>query len=232
MSLKIAICDDHDIERNHILALVSTWAKHTKRDVVLRTFSSGEAFLFEWESQKDYDILLLDIEMDEVDGISVARRVRKDSELVQIVFITGYLSYIAEGYEVSALHYLVKPIHEEKLYATLDRAVHKLHQNEKTLRIKVGSDIFVVPLYEVSYMEVRQNYVTIYAKSAYTQKRTLTDIEGELDSRFFRVGRSYIINLQMVEKVTKTQVFLRGGVIIPLPRGMYEPLNEAIIKRL
>ena len=232
MSLKIAICDDHDGERNHIVALVSTWAKATQRDVVLRSFSSGEAFLFEWESQKDYDILLLDIEMGEVDGIAVAHHVRKYSEYVQIVFITGYLSYIAEGYEVSALHYLVKPIHEEKLCATLDRAVHKLHQNEKTMRIKVGSDIFVVPLCEISHMEVRQNYVTVYAKSAYTQKRTLTDMEGELDERFFRVGRSYIINLQMVEKVAKTQVFLRGGVIVPLPRGMYEPLNEAIIKRL
>lgn len=116
MKYKIAICDDSEIDRQYVLNLVQSWADKEKHELNIETFSSAENFLFYYAEQKDFDILLLDIEMGQMDGVSMAKQLRKENDTVQIVFITGYSDYIAEGYDVAALHYLMKPVKEEKLF--------------------------------------------------------------------------------------------------------------------
>lgn len=192
-------------------------------------FPSAESFLFRYTEDKEFDILLLDIEMGAMDGVTMAKQVRRDNEAVQIVFITGYSDYIAEGYEVAALHYLMKPVNREKLFAVLDRALEKRRQNERCLNLKMPGEMVRLPFYEIRYLDVHQNYVTVHGKDDYTVKRPLGEFEGELDERFCRVGRAMILNLQYVQRVTKTQVVLSDGTVLPLPRGAYEPLNRAII---
>jgi len=87
-----------------------------------------------------------------------------------------------------------------------------------------------IPLHQIRYIDVHQNYVTIHSKQDYTLKRTLSDLETMLDERFFRAGRSLIVNLGYISRVTKTDVYLSEGTTLPLPRGTYEALNRAIIK--
>ena len=86
-------------------------------------------------------------------------------------------------------------------------------------------------LKEVRYLDVHQNYVTVHARQDYTLKRTLAEFEAELDEQFFRVGRGMILNLKQIRRVTKKEVVLADGTVLPLPRGSYEPLNRAIIER-
>lgn len=76
-----------------------------------------ESFLFRYDEYKAFDILLFDVEMSGMDGVSAARKVRRENAAVQIVFITGYSDYIAEGYDVAALHYLMKPLNKEKFFS-------------------------------------------------------------------------------------------------------------------
>ena len=168
--------------------------------------------------------------MEKMDGVTMAKRVRKDNEAVQIVFITGYSDYIAEGYEVAALHYLLKPVNQDKLLSVLDRALEKRKQEERCLNVETYGEMVRIPFYEIRYLDVHQNYVTVHAKGDYTVKRTLGEFEKELDERFCRVGRSMILNLKYIRRVTKTEVHLSDGTVLPLPRGAYEPLNRAIIR--
>lgn len=229
--MKIAICDDSAVDRDYTAGMVEVWAKDREISLILRKFPSAEAFLFQYAEEKDWDILLLDIEMGALDGVSMAKSVRKENEAVQIVFLTGYSDYIAEGYEVAALHYLMKPIKSEKLRVVLDRAAEKRKQQDRCLNLELSGEMVRLPFYEIRYLEVRQNYVTLHAKREYTVKRTLGEFEKELDQRFFRVGRSLILNLKDVRRVTRTEVRLSDGTVLPLPRGAYEPLNRAIIER-
>ncbi len=134
---------------------------------------SAEAFLFAYDEDKNFDLLLLDVEMGGMDGVTMARRVRAENTAVQIVFITGYTDYIAEGYDVAALHYLVKPVREEKLFEVLDRAAAKLRSDSRALTLECGGEIFRVPLYEIRYLDVEKNYTTVHAKRDYTVKKTL-----------------------------------------------------------
>lgn len=227
---KIAICDDSEADSEYIATLVKEWAKD--RIIQIITCPSAEAFLFNYAEEKDFDILLLDIEMGSMDGVTMAKAVRKDNETVQIVFITGYSDYIADGYDVAALHYLIKPVKKEQLWGVLDRAAERLKKNEKELLLKTSDETVVMPVREIRYLDVQQNYVTVHGKVDVTVKRTLGEFEKELDERFFRLGRSYIVNLNCVRRISKTEVILTDGSAIPLPRGQYDALNRAIIARI
>ena len=226
---KIAICDDSEADRKYVLNMVERWA--TSAGYVLHTniFSSAESFLFHYAEESDYDILLLDIEMGAMDGVTMAKQIRENNETVQIIFITGYSDYILEGYEVAALHYLMKPVKEEKLCMVLDRATEKLSKNEKVLNFEIGGEMMRVPVYQIRYAEVFGNYVTIHALCDIKVKMTLGELEKQLDNRFYRVGRSCVVNLTQVSRVTKTEIKLTDGTAILLPRGAYDGINRAII---
>ena len=228
MDYKIAICDDRQEDREYVRQLTARWAQQWGNQLEMTAFCSAEQFLFSYP-QQDFDLLLLDIEMDGMDGVSLAKQVRRTNELMQIVFITGYSDYITEGYEVAALHYLMKPVKEEKLFAVLDRAVERLHKNTKVLTLETAEETVRVPLYQVSALEVQRNYVTVHARQDYTVKKSLSELMEQLDERFFRVGRSAVVNLNDISRVTRSDIYLTDGRSIPLPRGAYDKLNRAII---
>ena len=230
MAYRVAIVDDSNIDAEYVQNILNAWAQDRQAGVQAQRFVSAENFLFHYADDKAWDILLLDIEMGAMDGVTMAKKVRTHNEAVQIVFITGYSDYIAEGYEVAALHYLMKPVNKDKLFSVLDRALEKRKQEERCLNLESAGEMVRIPFYEIRYLDVRQNYVTIHAKQDYTVKRTLGDFEKELDDRFCRVGRSMILNLKYIQRVTKTEVRLSDGTVLPLPRGAYEPLNRAIIQ--
>ena len=229
MKYKIAICDDSDADREYVLNMVNRWAAEVGHQVHINTFTSAENFLFHYAEESDYDILLLDIEMGTMDGVTMAKQLRKNNDTVQIIFITGYSDYISEGYEVAALHYLMKPVKEEKLGSVLDRAVEKISKTEKVLNFEFSGEIARVPIYQIRYADVFGNYVTIHAASDITIKMTLGELEKSLDERFYRVGRSAIVNLTQISRVTKTEIKLSDGTALSLPRGAYDGINRAII---
>ena len=229
MAIRVGIVDDSRADAEYVQSLAQTWAAEREISLTVELFPSAEAFLFRYEEKADFDLLLLDIEMGGMDGVSMARRIRRENARVQIVFITGYSDYISEGYEVAALHYLMKPLRAEKFAEVLDRAVERLAQEERCLDLSLPGETVRIPLREIRYIDVRQNYATVHAKGEYTLKKTLSELEESLDDRFFRIGRGAIVNLRLVRRVSRPEVHLSDGSVIALPRGVYEPLNRAII---
>ncbi|MDE7416012.1 MAG: LytTR family DNA-binding domain-containing protein [Lachnospiraceae bacterium] len=228
---RIAVCDDERADALYISSFIKKWASDHAVMVHVEEFPSAEAFLFEYEEDRTFDILFLDIEMQEdgMNGIELAAKIRERDHAIQIVFVTGYMDYIAEGYDVEALHYLLKPVTQERLGSVLERAVQRVEDREKELCLQTPEGIVRVPVNSIRYLEVQRNYVTIYAEEPYTVKKTLGELEKELDESFFRTGRSFIVNLQFVKKITKSQVFLKDGTQVPLSRGLYEAVNRAMI---
>ena len=229
MKLKIAICDDNKIDLDYVSCLLDKWSLKNNILVHKELFASSESFLFNYSENKDYDILLLDIEMGKMDGVTMSKIIRKENTSVQIIYITGYSDYISEGYEVQALHYLMKPLNEEKFYKVLDIAKDKVLKNQKCLNLIYSGEMYRFPLHEIKYIDVMENYTTIHAKKDFTIKKPLKEFEDKLDQKFFKIGRSIIVNLDYISKVTKSNVYLLDGSILPLPRGIYESLNRAII---
>lgn len=256
---KIAVCDDEQADAAYVVNCIKKWASDHAVIVHVETFPSAEAFWFRYEEDRTFDILFLDIEMNAagalnvngthaaadtdvavdrnavsggggMNGIELAAKIREYDHAVQIVFVTGYMDYIAEGYDVEALHYLLKPVTQERLVSVLDRAVRRAKGREKELCLHTAEGTVRIPAGSIRYLEVQRNYVTVHAEEPYTVKKTLGELEKELDERFFRTGRSFIVNLRFVQKITKSQVYLKDGTQVPLSRGLYEEINRAVIR--
>ena len=184
---RFAVCDDSSADRAYVTALIEAWG--CSRDILLQIedYPSAEAFLFAYEGNETVDVLFLDIEMGDMSGVELAKRLRQMGAGLQIVFLTGYMEYIAEGYDVEALHYLIKPVAQEKLGAVLDRAVERLKTRENVLLLSLPDGVVRLPLYEIRYLEVMKNYVTLHAVEEYSVKRSLSELTKELDESFYRI---------------------------------------------
>ncbi|MGN1027628.1 MAG: LytR/AlgR family response regulator transcription factor [Faecousia sp.] len=231
MVYRAAIIDDSDIDAEYVESILHTWARDRQAQVQSQRFSSAERFLFHYAEDKVWDILLLDIEMGAMDGVTMAKRVRRDNESVQIVFITGFPDFMAEGYEVSALHYLMKPVAKEKLFTVLDKAAGNLKKNEKQLCITFDRQTELVPLSKITYIEAQKQYVMIHTETReYRRKAGLSDTEKELDEYFFQCQRSFIVNLRHVLRIDSDHVVLKDGTEVPISRGMAQKIGKEIIR--
>lgn len=230
MEIRIAVCDDEQAEREYISRLVAEWAAENGHTVKLDYFENAESFLFRYEEDKAWQLLILDIEMGAMSGVELAKKIRETNKEVQLLFVTGYMEYIADGYEVEALHYLLKPVTKEKLFQVLNRACERIRVSEKVLLIQNSDEMVRVPLYEIKFIEVQHNYVTVHAKEDYSVRKSLSELENDLDDSFFRTGRSFLVNLRFVSRITKKSVYLKDGVEIPLSRGLYDDINRAVIR--
>ena len=103
MRYQIGICDDDPVWCNLLSKIVINWAKQQNNPIQIICFKSAEEFLFQ-EAEKTIQILLLDIEMKKMNGVELAGKIRQKNKEIQIIFITGYMDYIQDGYEVEALH--------------------------------------------------------------------------------------------------------------------------------
>ena len=232
MDYTIAICDDSESDRESIAGMVRRWAETSGCGVRLDEFPSAESFLSEYDRNKDYDILLLDVEMRELSGIELAKRVRAQRGRAEIVFITSHFEFIAEGYEVDALHYLVKPVSEEKLWEVLDRAAARLAAEPPSVVVSADGETVKLPETDILYVEAFAHYIEIHTRAeVYRLKESITAFGERLSGDFFRAHRSYLVNLKAVERISRTGVRLTGGAEIPLARGKYDDVNRAFIER-
>lgn len=226
----VAICEDENVQAQSLQAMVLKWAENADIIVKIRIFESAESFLFEYAQDKSFDILLLDIEMKKMSGVELAKKVREENKEIQLIFVTGYMDYIAEGYDVEALNHLLKPVSQEKFFSVLDRAKERLKEKSHSILLQCGGESVRIPLYEIRYIEVQKNYLTLHARADFTVKKALRELEEELDESFFKTGRSFWVNLRFVKRITKTEVFLKDETAVPLSRGLYDKINQALIR--
>lgn len=231
-TINIAICEDEKIQVDLLEKYVKRWASKNNIIVKIEAFYSGEAFEFSWSMDKKYDILLLDIEMKELNGIELAKKIRVEDDLLNIIFITAIPDYIGQGYDVDALNYLLKPVEEEKLFECLDRALKKIPKEEKTILIDVDGEIIRIKQEDIFYIEAFSHNIEINIRDKkFSTRKNISTIEKELDENaFIRCHRSYIVGLKHIKKIGKNDIELDNGNIIPVSRRQYSNVNMAFIK--
>ena len=230
--MKIAIIEDERAHSQLLESYIQSFSKAEQVRMELQYFESAENFLFVWEAEHDFDLLFLDIQMAGMDGMSLAKQIRRQNEEVLIVFTTGISDYIQEGYEVEALQYLLKPLKEENVHKCLKRALAKrpaedflvFHTEEETLKLTERS---------INYIEARGHGSCIGA--AHHQpievKESLSAIEQMLKAgEFIKCHRSYICRLGNVHHIDKENVYFDDGSSIPVSRRQLGVVNQAFIR--
>ena len=229
--LHLAICDDETVEIEYLTDLAHKWAKTNSLTITIATYNSAENFLFAYEDMKNLDILLLDIQMGAMDGMTLARHLRKSNNTTQIIFITGYQDFMADGYDVSALHYLMKPVEPERLFTVLDKAASRINIHEDELMVHTAEAVVKIPHKDIIYIEAFAHYVHIHTRASTQETRAnIGDIAQTLGDGFIRCHRSYIVGLRHINHITKTDAVLDNGAKIPLSRRLHKDVSQAFVK--
>ena len=228
---RIAVCDDCAADRDYIAGLCGRWASQAGYDIRIGSFCSAEDFWFHYEECRQCDILLLDIEMGDMDGVCLAKKLRQDNQAVQIVFITGFPDFMAQGYEVSAVHYLLKPVEEETLTRVLERAAANCKRAQRALIFSVDGESVRVDAGEILYAEALAHFCRINTRDgAFEVRLNFSQLEKMLGEGFIRTHRSYLVRIGAIRRIGKTEVTLDGGEKIPLSRSSYQAVNQAFIR--
>lgn len=228
--MKLALCDDNPQEREYIKKLVLQWQTESEAKISLQEFSSAEELLF---SYPDFppDILLLDIEMSGMNGVELAKTLRARSDFSQIIFITGYPEFIADGYDVSALHYLLKPARPEKLFEVLDRAAANISRAQRAVILKTADGIQRVSVEKILYAEAFSHTVSfVCSDQSYETRSTISEARNLLGDGFVQCHRSYLVGLKYVKTVGNKEVILDNGLRLPVSRQLYKEVKTAYLK--
>lgn len=229
--MKIAVCDDEAAQCMLLSDYLKEWGKSRETKLEISCFSNGENLLFSWEDEV-FDLLILDIEMGDLSGMELAGKIREENTDIPILFITGYDKYMAQGYDVAALHYLLKPVRKEKLFEVLDGLVQKKKPEEK-LVFPTAEGHILLPASQIWYVEAMGHDCLLCTAE---EKRQIRMSIGEAlkllgaKKGFVQCHRSYLVNLQHISAIVRTEVVLDDGTRLPISRRMQKAVNEAFIQ--
>lgn len=234
--MKLAIIEDEQAHRELLAEYLEEWGKEQAVSLCIKAFASAESFLFAWAEEKDFDVLFVDIQMKEMNGMEMARQIRQQDSDIVIIFTTGITDYMEEGYEVEALHYLLKPISREKLSQCMDRALKK-GSRERFLLVQTRDEMLKLSIEHILYVEARGHGCVIEysSKTGETCRTETTESISELEQKlggeeFVKCHRSYLCRTGSIQRIDKLEIVLDNGSKVPVSRRLYAQVNQAFIR--
>lgn len=227
--MKIAICDDDTNDRAEIICILTKYADGKSCDFEYMEYKSGQMLLEALNENSCLDIILLDINMSDMDGLFTASKIRKILPDIPIILITAFMSYALDGYKVKANRFLVKDDLEMTLPDCMDDMMEELSQRNRTMIFEFEEGIRRLSLDNIIYIESFGHKAVFHtADSSYRQNKKLEFIEGELEKYdFVRIHKSYVVNLKYVMKVSNYSLTMQDGFNISVPRSRYANVKQA-----
>ena len=226
----IAICDDEKHMSAHIRSCVSDFFRKKNRETSLRMFSSGEELL---SYNGQIDILFLDIQMKDIDGMETARRLRADKFQGFLIFITVLKEMVFQSFEVQAYDYLVKPVDKKQFEKTMERLYASMQNaREDSLLVQKGYEGRIIPKDEIVFCEVidRKIYLNLASGDVVDYYERIENLEAKLDKHFYRCHRSYLINLKHLKGYKNGTACMDNGKKIPVSRLRSKEFSGVVLQ--
>lgn len=222
--IHIAICDDEILQVKSLYHTISRYFELKGHTYKIDKFNSGELLLNSLQ-EKYYDVIFLDIEMNGLNGIETAKRIRNNHKKSIIIFITAYSDFVFQGYEVQALNYILKPYNPEKISNVLNQALTVLNQMQDIFySIEQKSGTHKLNLTNTIYFSSDKRKVcavtTSYNIEFYDK---LDELHKELPSFFIRIHQRYIININFASAIEGNVVIVNGETL-PVSRAYKQNL--------
>ena len=230
--MNIAVIEDEKPHRDLLCHYLQQWRDKTGRPARLEAFGSAEAFWFRYQEQKDFDVLFIDIQMPGMNGMDLAKQIRASDKDIVLVFATGDSAYLEEGYEVEALHYLLKPLSQEKVESCLEKALQRRRQ-ERFVTFHTKDGILKVSQDSINYVEARGRCCCIGRvgeQTALEVRENLSEVGDLLDGgEFIKCHRSFLCRLGNIHHIGREDIFFDDGSAIPVSRRLYQQVNQRFI---
>lgn len=227
---RIAICDDDSNMLNEMAQMCGDILSQKDIAHEIRRFDSSEELFNSICAGEGYDLLILDIQMDGMNGMELAHKLRDTNNRVSIIFVTACDSYLLEGYEVQPVYFLLKPVDKQRLESALmlDLA---LNHSPKSLAVRIGGKNINLVLSEIVYIESYNHQLIIHTTSAeQSVYLSLTAMEQQLPANAFsRCHNSYLVGLEHISEISRSEVTLRNGVSLPIGRQYFKTFQQDFI---
>ena len=234
--IRIAICDDEANTRAYLSSLIRA---QTCPCEIVEYASAGDCLA----DTREVDLLFLDIELapsgSGLDGMALARAIRERTTGTQpvIIFVTGYERYVFDAFDVGAFQYLLKPVDEEKFAQVFTRAAAQIgtarEKSGRVLTLQSANISKSVPLDSICYIESSNHKVELHLKDGvFACYAKIGELELELQDRFFRIHKGYLVNLSYVDGYSKTEVTLTNGERLLLSKYKYRDFVKAYLRFL
>lgn len=230
--VNVAIVEDEPAQGSLLQQYVLAWGRLRNKTVRTLLYENAESFLFGLEDGVP-DAVFADIQMPGMNGMEMIRKLRQKDGEVPVIFTSGLTEYLREGYEVQALHYLVKPISEEKVMECLDRACRRKDTRE-LFAARTLDGVVRLDLREANYCEAQGHYVRFVMTDGAEIRvmKSISELEKELPGEaFVRCHRCYLCNLENVRQILQDSVLFDNGASAPVSRRAYRELNRRFIER-
>lgn len=228
--IQIAVCDDEKYMSDLIETMVSDFFRRKNMEVSIQQFSCGEALL---HCDKKIDILFLDIQMNDIDGMETARKLRERMFKGFLIFITVLKELVFQSFEVQAFDYLVKPIEERHFEQTMERLFSSLQNDrEASLLVQKGYESSIIAFDDIVFCEIidRKVYVYLATSEVIDFYERIEKLESRLDDRFYRCHRSFLINLKYLKSYKNGMAYMENGRQIPVSRLRSRDFSNVILQ--
>lgn len=230
--LRIAICDDEDYYVEKIKKGVEDYLEQ-KYDRAYRIdiFKTGEALCDNQEQLKEYQIIFLDINMEQMSGLDAAKKIREVNKDAYLAFVTAFVDYAVEGYRVDAIRYIIKDDLEKTLPECMETILDRMAYKEKKERFQFIDGERELSVHKICYVESKGHNLNFYVRNQEIEKLIMygkmSDVEDILTQyEFIRIHKSYLVNVKEIKKIVNYQAELKMGASLPIPRDKYRRVKE------
>lgn len=229
--LRIGICDD--IYDARIILKSSLERIIDDKNTAFYEFSSGEGLITWFKSHiGELDLIFLDMEMKNLNGMETARKLKEIDNGVQIVFLTGHADYVFDGYSVGALGYIIKPAKPEQLKDVINRAKANIYMEmDKVYICHSGETYYRIPIKKILYFYSDKRKVScITTDKSYKFYGKLDDVASDIGDRFIRIHKRYLVKADAIEKIDSNEVSIYGNINLPMSRSCRQDVLLAMTK--
>ena len=230
---RIAICDDEQYFQEYIQGILMDYRKEKGIFYEIDTFGSGKALVESKMGFLHYQIVFLDISMDELDGIRTAQKIRKMSRDIFIVFVTAFVDYSLEGYKVDAVRFILKDNENlpAAIYECMDAIFEKLNYKAVWKEFDFTEGRKKICIDQILYIESRLHKLVFHMIGnnfqKYTLYGTLNKIEQEFtEAAFLRIHQSYLVNMKYMTAIHRYHVLLDFNITLEIPKSRYKYVQE------
>lgn len=232
--MRIAICEDNHQDAKVLRATIDQWSRERNAIVSVCWFAHAEEFLMKWSDAPDFDLIFIDIRMGAINGMELSKVIRNTDEHIPLVFLTGMKDFISDGYSVSALHYLIKPV-DSSVYTVLDRASRIAERRKSdSLVVDLPEKKARIRLDEIMYFEADGHHIIAHGTFGHIKFRgTIGVLETQLPrATFCRCHRGIIVHLASIRSILRESLSLNNNEskVLSVSKRYWPQLNQAFLE--